>query len=366
MNHDPAQLVVVAELLKLAATRYDKEIAKGNIHRSQVFPAAAHFTPDDASPEVLASNKRQTRRYVQQPAARPAAELEQTRKLNHALFENAKRRGPWYKDVPDRDLAQANMEIDAPYVSRNVARELRKMTGEVNPAPAPKDATIRQAVMQHELGELDVGHGRTGTEKHLDYRGKRRPEIRPNASHRGPNAILRENIPLSRDPDARKTMDKLRTINSDDALVQKLIRQAGGRADAPIPLGGRRERALNRMLDRNVDKLTARSRAVSLEDSKEHITPYVPEEVQTAHIISESRGTKSPVVDQFVARGTSKAPKPKLTGSKNWGLPQQDPRYNPADISPQEVLRRAGVPPVSKRSIGTGVLEALRKVAAAR
>lgn len=140
---------------------------------------------------------------------------------------------------------------------------MRKALGPAKPV----DSTLRFAVGQHELGEAAEMLRKTP---------------RPHASHIGVEPILREQIAMMGDADAVRAMSSARQGHPDDALVQKLIRRAGGTPDSPLPLGGRQQRAVERMLDSNVQNLHPASRQKAI--MSQHIlgrSPYVPKHVSS-------------------------------------------------------------------------------------
>lgn len=282
------------ECIKLAKTRYEKEIERGAVRRADVVPGAGRHE----LPSVLgAYQRKKTREALAAPAERSASSLARKRQMSGKLYETQMRvGGPGdYKlvdammpgggpaTIPEglvgrRRVVMAPREggafvrrftggpIDkyraiissvgaglespmyAPLVENMRDEDIAKIRGATGAAlgkPKAVDPTLTHAVMRHELGEAGA----------FD----RAP--RHFASHAGPRPILEENLALRGDPEAQKIMGKLRGAHPDDELMQRVIRQAGGTPDAPLPLGGRQERAVERMLGQRVHELTPLSRA---------------------------------------------------------------------------------------------------------
>ena len=123
------------------------------------------------------------------------------------------------------------------------------------------DPTLNQGILRHEFGEAAAGRG----------------PLSPVASHFSTRPIHEENMAMRGDPTAQATMARLRTLNPDDALVQRHIRQAGGRPDAPLAIGGRQEKTVERMLARSQPQLHPTTRLMTLQTQMSGFnTPHVP------------------------------------------------------------------------------------------
>jgi hypothetical protein len=108
------------------------------------------------------------------------------------------------------------------------------------------DKTLHRAVVEHEGGEkaLFVGADASRKPKLMDrFLGRKQdPSIalpaRPSSSHLGFTPLLEEKHVTWRDPEAQKIFAQVRQGNPDDAAMDALHRQFGGRPDSPIPMGG--------------------------------------------------------------------------------------------------------------------------------
>lgn len=278
-------------LEKLSSTRYEREIASGGLSRGDVTPGV----PNLPGPANVVSRK-MTRDQLRAPAEVGPGALERTRVLNDKLYRTQVPQAGQY--VPglygSTAISPGNVAgflgtngVKVPEESGQFMRGLGgstvdRLKGTVGamssakgdptllrqllPERAPVDRTLNYAAGQHEIGE--------GAEF-------ARGVFRPNASHLGVEPILRENIAIKGDPEAVRAMSNLRSVHPDDRLVQKAIRQVGGTPDAPLALGGRQQRAVERIVDRNASQLASASRmkAVQLKDFGQ--TPYVPEHIPT-------------------------------------------------------------------------------------
>jgi hypothetical protein len=282
------------ELEKIALTRYEKEISAGNVGRSDVSPGV----PNLPGPLGVMS-KKLTREQLAAPAAVDPSSLARTRALKDKLYE-AQAAHPHTQNIPEvfdvqkkflpgMGPATAMGQVFAPPESGQFMRGVNRPFGALRsglgtlpavsssplekltqlPARKPVDSTLNHAVLQHELGEASE----FGKDK-----------IRPFASHLGPEPILRENLAMKGDPEAMKEMAKLRQLHPDDALMQKAIRQAGGTPDAPLALGGRQHKAVERILDRSASKLDPATRGRALQMSVGTSKPlgYAPDNVNQA------------------------------------------------------------------------------------
>ena len=255
--------------VKVALPRYEREIQAGNITRGDVVPGS----PDVRGGLLGPSQRAKTRATLVAPASVQPGEVAHTRALKEKLYaaqtgSGAKALGVSanIKREPLAGMVAGTAPgllgpptVHAPEISGQLVRGLtggfvdraKTMGGALTQQDslfvpkAPVDATLNHAVLQHELGEASEMAKST---------------VRPFASHLGPEPILRENIGVLGDPEAQAAMGRLRQVHPDDALVQRMVRRAGGTPNAPIPLGGAQHRAVDRMLDRSASLLSPETR----------------------------------------------------------------------------------------------------------
>lgn len=306
MNHDQD---LVQELGKYASTRYEREIQLGNILRSEVAPVAP---VDSVAPFLAPAARKATREHLIAPADRSQGEIDLRRQLN--LKRNAAFRTPQghglagvsvASEVHPAVIAGANPKLlggtsvsvpatgmssltefmanktpmddlkSSLYAVQSARRgegpgvALYEQAQRKFPANA-SDPTQTYATLRHELGEAEEF-------SHLNA-GK---GVRPFASHLGSTPILREQEAMLGDPTAFSQMAKLRQLNEGDAHVQKLIRQVGGTPDAPLPVGGRQHRALDRLIDAKPQNLDPQGRGLAVRLGQEHV-PYLPKDLPRA------------------------------------------------------------------------------------
>jgi len=300
----------VDEFTKLAATRLDKEIAKGTVTPQQVWERMkANKQVSGPLPQSMWTSKSGLRAGMRAPvhaahakglkrrreiAGRSAKAIAKSQKVQPfmmplmgpaALF-------PHKFDLPKHKNPVVNEAIQAvakpgAKVSPHSGSWVRKIT-ELTDKPGslklpeglkalaatlpiadrallkkqPVDKTLYKKILGHELGEMQE------------------TKAQPHASHRGMLPRIREQYPVG-DPRAEKVMSKLRKLAPDDKLVTRLMTQAGGTPDRPIPEGGKQHRALRRMVDRNVTKLTPKARKMALgHEAKGERVSYVPDRVR--------------------------------------------------------------------------------------
>jgi hypothetical protein len=263
---------IADELAKIASSRLDREIRAGRLQYHDVNPAI----PAGQMPSMLEpAAKRNTRSFLSSPADVAPEALARRRELNAAVTraqlgatgENLGVPGMVMKGKLLPGVGPATLVNQNVHSDENAGRFFRGAVGEggflgkvragagsVNPALLPKakpvDGTLNRAILQHEIGEAaELG----------------RKVVAPHASHLGVEPIVREQLHAMGDPAAVRVMGKARTLNPDDAFVQKAIRQVGGTPDAPIPLGGKQHRALDRILSRSGEKLSPAARQRSLQ-----------------------------------------------------------------------------------------------------
>lgn len=118
------------------------------------------------------------------------------------------------------------------------------------------DKTLYRAVVEHEGGEKAMLAGaEAASSKKPGLIGrllgkKHDPSValpaRPTASHLGFTPILEEKHVTWRDPEAQRVFMDIRRSNPDDAAVDALHRQFGGRPGMPIPMGGKQHAEIER------------------------------------------------------------------------------------------------------------------------
>ncbi len=258
----------VDELEKIAAARFEKEIAKGTITRDDVVPGLATNTGATAP-------RTQTRSALAAPAPVAPDALKKRRELNWMTYEMQKMKpeiATGFKNV--RTLAGSvegvpggaarpegsGFLVAAPrHMGKNLRDTVDGMEGKLR---EPVDDTLNKAMLQHEFGEVSALRGGV---------------LRPHSSHAGVEPVLREQLHLQGDPEAVNIMQRIREGHPDDRMLQKIIRQVGGTADAPLAVGGRQQRAVERVLDRNATKLTPGARLGALADrAVGYKVPYIP------------------------------------------------------------------------------------------
>lgn len=255
------------ELSKIAKTRYEKEIGKGLISREALVPGSG--TVAEALGEDAA--RRVTRENLRQPASRGAEEVSRKRRLAGKMYENALKTragvpsGYRLQEAPLPQLFAGtdplSGTISTPRTSGRylrslsekpvgaalggfhgvVGEKLRGVLDKTLPAAAEVDPTMTHATLKHEIGEVGALSGK---------------KILPFASHAGVEPILRENIALKGDPAAKAEFQLLRKMHPEDDMAQRAIRQAGGTPDAPLAVGGRQQRAVEKILKRKGKELS--------------------------------------------------------------------------------------------------------------
>jgi hypothetical protein len=77
----------------------------------------------------------------------------------------------------------------------------------------------------------------------------------PHASHLGVTPLIEERAAVLGDPDAYRDISRLRGVNADDRMASRLYTQMGGTPHRPIPNGGRQHRALERAVDASFEEI---------------------------------------------------------------------------------------------------------------
>lgn len=311
---------LVQELGKYASTRYEREIQLGNILRSEVAPVAP---VDTVAPFLAPAARKATREYLIAPADRPQDEVDLRRRLNlkrneafrtpqgHGLADVTvssevhpgviagampKLMGGTSVSVPSSGMSSVTeymankTPMDDLKTGLSAFQSARRGEGpglslfehaQKRFPPTASDATQTYATLRHELGEAEeFSHLNAG-------RG-----VRPFASHLGSTPILREQEAMLGDPDAFSQMAKVRQLNQGDVRVQKLIRQVGGTADRPLPVGGRQQRALDRLIDAKPQELDPVGRGLAIRLGQERV-PYLPKDVPSIpQLVDETSALK--------------------------------------------------------------------------
>lgn len=259
-------------LAKTAATRYDKEVARGNISYTDI----AKRVPDLTVLDPRGADRSDIRRALEAPSTAPnLGRLRRIRELSvrPAAREAALRDGTTF-DLPHGPEAVAQGAYARP--AREDAPMGRTLTGkyEVH-VPMRGDGTTRGA-LDHEIAET---------------REQRRAGLRPIATHDGTGPLVAERTNIVGDPAAFGEISKMRTgrgADPDDKLLWRKMKQMGATADRPMPMGGKAHRSLDRWVDRNADMLAPESRKRALFLARDFgegvdprdISPYLPGRVR--------------------------------------------------------------------------------------
>lgn len=313
------------ELEKIALSRLEKEIAAGRVSRGDVPGLPAGATKAQAQESFLA------------PAQVSPERLAKTRRLNEAVYRNRMKLtqgqlrsigepsvGLKKEHVPGMGPATLMGDV---YVPESTGRFMRTYgegrTGKLRAAlgtyeaqnpelanrallPAhPMDPTLNRAVLGHEMGEAAeikrMGDVNPRT-------GKISAQPTPVSSHMGVKPLLEEQMVARGDPEAIRTMQRLRGMEQGDVSVQRAIRQAGGTPDRPLAVGGKQERAVRRIMSRKPENIgqAGRGRALQMYMASEgKITPSYAmptEALETAK--SRATALKKPVQQLFQTPGT--------------------------------------------------------------
>ena len=298
------------ESQKIAASRMDKELKAGRIS----FKDLGYEDPDTfGGPATRKSHLQKVRNDMWDAAPVSKERAEQLYKLDEKLFNNQSlrsekaRKAGWGELSPTRGEAfsperalSRQHAMDAAthqkffpgagpatfggnvYTPKETGQWMRAIAkgdeasregagralrGDMSGLPAQQgmDHTINRAVLAHEKGERSVLMGGNREQIPGAAAGKTRPVYHPHASHMGLEPILQENMLTHGRPEAQATMSWLRNRpgnpmspgSGDDALTQRLLRQAGHRPDAPMALHGRGQRSVERLMEKNKDKYTS-------------------------------------------------------------------------------------------------------------
>ena len=276
--------------VKLAKTRYEKEIEKGTINRTDVAPRHARnprltlwpenrpvprkFTDRKRGSRHGMSRRVATREHLRAPAPVDAARARRLDRLAKLQYEQLVRNPP--------QVSAGKLQI-------------RPMTGhpsylipqqfQYGMQPRPRGINVHTPswgipygehrrslpIVQHEVGEA------LGTSRAMRYQPRpsdtnvlKQPggwpkKIHPHASHLSEVPLLLEQLYAKGDPVAVRALEQIRARDTPvkmmgevktrpavlaDVIMHKYIRQAGGGTTTPMPLWGRKHRGLLKILNR--------------------------------------------------------------------------------------------------------------------
>jgi len=275
---------------KTAASRLDKEVRLGNVGYHDVDPSI---------PKALGNTgygKYVSRTHAFEPTAAP--NLAQRQNLldrshnahigtNNIVGTHLPNVGP----ATDGRMAFGQPKVHAPKSSGGFMRSagkglwgrLRAQLGTHDekflPKAVPSDKTTGRAILGHELAERQE-MARSGTHG-----------VHLHASHMGVRPILEENMHARGDPGSVKALQAVRRGHPDDALVARLSKQIGHHPDAPLPIGGKHERALEKRLAASSGQLHGGTKLKTIQGALNTATQHAkhvaaqggsPEEIQQA------------------------------------------------------------------------------------
>jgi hypothetical protein len=126
----------------------------------------------------------------------------------------------------------------------------------MKPVTLERRTPVSSEALEEARGLLDTMHPERSREyyalrRRLDESANPPPvHVQPHASHMDVRPIVREEVAMYGSPSAREDLRRLRSLTPDDNLGALLYRRVGGRANAPIAIDSRRERAMRRELAR--------------------------------------------------------------------------------------------------------------------
>jgi len=283
--------------------RLERELIKGTVLPSEVVPGTSQRAA--ISGISGAPGRRHIRRVLQRGSpVESLLKLRRLRKLRALLFEVHKKYPVFVVSLPATKQIRVTgnpKEIRTPldqlgeFPEKSVTmcnvRNTRRSAEIYFPdSDEPflkyinKDALAKAALklvsLQHELGEA------------VEYMHKK---IIPFSTHNGPEPLIREKLYSMGDPGLQAEVCTWRT-GKDDQLFEKLYKQVGGTPDRPVPLNGKAHRALERLLVRNVDKISTIARADALDraagcsvgDRGKYHIPYIPKQaIKDFRVISD-------------------------------------------------------------------------------
>jgi hypothetical protein len=235
---------------KTAATRYDKEVARGNISYTDIanrMPAEYGFFPDE---DV---DRFDVHHAMAEPSKAP--NLKRLRRMRNLSVR------PTAKDVTQR----YGFEVRLP--RKRKGQDGAWMSKSMGPNPVirvPVGGIDTRTTLDHEVAEALESKHQGGT--------------RLLASHNGPGPLVAERHGLVGDPEAFEEYKEMRTgrgANPDDKLLWRKMKQMGATPDRPMPVGGKAHRSLNRWLDRNADMLSSDARERAMDEAESHARRFV-------------------------------------------------------------------------------------------
>ena len=249
---------------KLAISRLDKELRAGTILPADVVPgaspaAALYGTGGADDPRHPGARERRSmRKQLSEGSSRSGEDLRRLREMRARLTEAQIKRPDvalglrptkQLRVVTDPTKLRGHYgELDGPsMLMRNTRQRGELYMPEPNAdlfesTPAKRSERLQRATrladLQHEFGEFEQMLGK---------------ELTPYATHLGTRPMVREKLVATGDRGVQQEYKQVRSIDPEDAFVEKLYRQVGGTPDSPIPLEGKQHRALNKALVRHVN-----------------------------------------------------------------------------------------------------------------
>ena len=308
----------------------DVELQKGTITPADIAPgtSATAAIPGKAG----AKSRRALRNRLSAPTTLEGPALEQLRKMRGAVADAQIKRPDVALGLPPgknlrivRDPSQLRttaLQFESAEPATSLTLRNTRQRGEMylpemdeyELKKINKNKTLRRAAqlptLQHELGEFQ------------QYLGK---ELTPFASHVGTIPNVREKLVALGDKDLQKELKTLRAWHPDDVLFEKLYKQVGGTPDAPIPLGGRQQKALDKLIARNSDKLSTEAKLFALHhasgknmaDKGKYAVPYLNKAMVAEY------DAMAPSINRYIASQLQKPNAPVGTaGTRAWGARQ--------------------------------------------
>ena len=294
---------------KTAATRYEKEIRKGTVTRSQVVPGSV----DVNLPGVLGRAQRvHTRNALSAPSTAKALDrlrVIRIRSVGPSARDLLQRHNVSFEAVPltpyaplgserlggalssigigsPTQVAQSLSVTDGTLApgNRRVSVQLSPTVGmkDFSPQTPTKDFSILRSTFDHEAAEA----------KSFNAAAKG-AVIDPYASHAGPRPAFAEPQHLIGDPDAFNELKELRTgvnANPEDHRVWNKMKQFGATADRPLPEGGRAYNKLKKWLVNDSHNFSLVSRANAFKLGQNFDVSTIPADVSSS--LNELKGGK--------------------------------------------------------------------------
>lgn len=293
MTSEVVRTAFLDELEKIAKPRYEREIEAGNIRRGDVVPLSqyAAFTEKGRKQKTRASLyetakglqddptsvARKGRLVAEATGPRSADVLGQIGQVPSSMRPTT---NPFGKVEPVKAVS-----VNVPGIgftsSTSHAGKARSSI-----FVGPEGTANRYRTLHHELGEAE--------ERAL---GLGKPGVMPHASHAGLRPILREDLATFSSPEGQRDNLAIRSgqyggaLNpeNDNALVRALKKQVGATPNAPIPLEGKQHRALEGLLQKNVDRLSIPTRRQpSSAGWPSRLTPTAPKPREVAGAVAKA------------------------------------------------------------------------------